>query len=111
VQEAGSRINVFGVGSQFLSETGGSCMVGVKITAFWDVMPDISQEPPLSIITVGCSISTYTKRTWHHISVIFMPLSSNMLITRCIFYSANQVTSQSHMEYDAITHTATCYRC
>jgi hypothetical protein len=89
VQEAGSRIKVFGVGSQFLSETGGSHMVAVKITAFWDVMPDISQEPPLSIITVGCSISTHTKRTWHHISVIFMPLSTNMLITLRVIYSAS----------------------
>jgi hypothetical protein len=89
VQEAGSRINVFGVGSQFLSETGGSHMVAVTITAFWGVMPDISQEPPLSTITVGCSISTYTKRTWHHISVIFMPLSTNMLITLFIICSAN----------------------
>lgn len=82
-------------------------MVAVTITAFWGVMPDISQEPPLSTITVGCSISTYTKRTWHHISVIFMPLSTNMLITLFIICSANQVTSKSHMEYDPITHTAT----
>lgn len=64
-------------------------MVAVKITAFWDVMPDISQEPPLSIIRVGCSISTYTKRTWHHISVIFMPLSTNILFTLCVIYSAS----------------------
>jgi len=63
-------------------------MVAVTITAFWDVMPDLSQEPPLSIITVGCGISTYTKRTWRHISVIFMPLSTNMLITLFIICSA-----------------------
>jgi predicted permease len=81
-------------------------MVAVKITAFWDVMPDISQEPPLSIIIVGCSISTYTKRTWYHISVIFMPVSTNMLITLSVIYSANQVTSQSHMGYYDFTHTA-----
>jgi hypothetical protein len=74
VQEAGSRINVFGVGSRFLSESEGSYMVAVKITTFWDIMPDISQELPLSIITIGWSNSPYTKRTWHHISVIFMPL-------------------------------------
>lgn len=89
MQEAGSRINVFGVGSQFLSETGGSHMVAVKITAFWDVKPNISQEPPLSIIIVGCSISTYTKRMWYHISVIFMPLSTNMHITLDVIYSAS----------------------
>jgi hypothetical protein len=89
VQEARSRINVFGAGSPFLSEAGGSPMVAVKITTFWDVMPDISQEPPLSIITIGCSISTYTKRTCHHISVIFMLLSTNMLITLCVIYPAS----------------------